>query len=37
MYTLHCRPKKLHAMASAEPHWPAPVSVESRATFSRLL
>src|SRR3989442_1318603 len=37
MYTLHCRPKKLHAIASAEPHWPAPVSVVSRATFSFLL
>ena len=24
-------------MASAEPHWPAPVSVVSRATFSFLM
>ena len=27
MYTWHSRPKKLHAIASAEPHCPAPVSV----------
>ena len=37
MYTLHCSPKNEHACASAEPHWPAPVSVERRATFSFLL
>src|SRR5206468_10167767 len=31
MYPLHCTPKKLHAMARAEPHSPAHVSVVSRA------
>src|SRR5438046_10086967 len=37
MYTLHCRPKKLHAIATAEPNLLAPVSVGSRASFSFLL
>ena len=27
MKTVHSRPKMLHACESAEPHWPAPVSV----------
>ena len=30
MNTRHSSPKKLHAIASDEPHWPAPVSVEMR-------
>ena len=29
MKTSHSRPKSEHAKASAEPHWPAPVSVVS--------
>ena len=37
MYTLHSRPISLHANASALPHWPAPVSVESRDRPSFLL
>jgi len=37
MYTLHSRPISLHANASALPHCPAPVSVESRVRPSRLL
>ena len=37
MYTLHSRPISLHANASALPHWPAPVSVESRVRPSCLL
>ena len=30
MNTSHSIPNSEHAKASAEPHWPAPVSVESR-------
>jgi len=30
MYTRHSSPKKLHAMAKALPHCPAPVSVVNR-------
>ena len=37
MYTLHCRPKNEQACASAEPHWPAPVSVARRATLLLLV
>jgi len=37
MKTLHSMSKKLQAMASAEPHWPAPVSVVMRFTPSALL
>ena len=29
MKTSHSRPNCVHANASAEPHWPAPVSVDS--------
>ena len=37
MKTSHSRSKSLQANASAEPHWPAPVSVESlRIPASRL-
>jgi len=37
MYTVTSRPKKAPASASAEPHWPAPVSVVSRLTPSSAL
>ncbi len=37
MYTFSSRPKKLHAIASAVPHWPAPVSVVMRLAPSCLL
>jgi hypothetical protein len=37
MYTRHSSPNRLHASASAEPHWPAPVSVERRFTPACLL
>ena len=30
MNTSHSRPNSEQANASAEPHWPAPVSVQSR-------
>jgi len=29
MYTSHSRPKRAQAKERAEPHWPAPVSVDS--------
>ena len=34
MYTLHSSPKSWQANESAEPHWPAPVSVVTRRTPS---
>ena len=37
MYTTHSSPNRLDASASAEPHWPAPVSVDSRRTPASLL
>ena len=37
MNTLHSRPNLEVASARAEPHWPAPVSVVSRLTPSRML
>ncbi len=37
MNTRHSRSKKLHAIESDEPHWPAPVSVDRRRTPACLL
>ncbi len=37
MYTMHSRPNCAQANDSAEPHWPAPVSVVSRVMPSCLL
>src|SRR6188472_3126227 len=37
MYTVHSRPKKLQAIAIADPHWPAPVSVAIRVMPASLL